>query len=668
MIFGLDIGTRTVIGTLGYMKEKKWHVLYHVCMAHEERAMLDGQVHDIEKVAHIVKRVKETLEMQVGSVLTKVNIAAAGRVLNTQMAYVSKNFEEMHEILAVDLQNIQVEGIDEAKHMLEAERKINASEYFCVGHTVINYFVDDYIISNPEGHKGEVLSAKILATFLPKSVVDSLYAVTDRVGLEVSHLTLEPIAAINAVIPENIRLLNLALVDIGAGTSDIAITKEGSVVAYGMIPMAGDEVTETLVHQYLVDFNTAEKMKQDMTQQDIVEYQDIIGLTSSIESEALKAYIEPVIKKLAQKIAKKILELNGRKATNAVFCIGGGSQMPGLIEHLADELKLPVQRVSLRLASQIPDVVYECEMTKGPEMITPVGIAMTAAMSAQQQFTKVTLNGDSVTLLNTKKLTVLDALLHAGIEHTDIFPSKGKTLMFKYNDERIRIKGSSGEPATLFLNNQIVSLEEPIKQDDELTIIYAKPGKDAKTQVKQYIASQEKMHLRINDEQTLLPMILVNGDVTEEAYAIQNGDTIEVIKISNLFELLKVLQMDIEEKVIEVNGLEVTGDYCLQEQDCILIKDKEILISNQAQDSAPLQVAIGQSEVSDLEEFMVKVNGERISLPPKETPYMFVNIFDYIDFDLSQPKGTIQLLLNGEKAAVTDLIKKGDEIEIYWQN
>lgn len=63
----------------------------------------------------------------------------------------------------------------------------------------------------------------------------------------------------------------------------------------------------------------------------------------------------------------------------------------------------------------------------------------------------------------------------------------------------------------------------------------------------------------------------------------------------------------------------------------------------------------------------VEVNGELIHLPPKETSYMFVNIFDFINFDLSQPKGTIQLLLNGEKAAVTDLIKRGDEIEIYWE-
>ena len=653
LVFGLDIGTRTVIGTLGYMKDKKWHVMHHVCMEHEERAMLDGQVHDIEKVAYIVNRVKETLEAKSNMSLTKVNIAAAGRVLNTQMAYVTKNFEELHEMMAIDLQNIQVEGIDAAKSMLEKEAKIKASEYFCVGHTVISYFVDDYMILNPEGHKGEVLSAKILATFLPKSVVDSLYAVTNRVGLEVSYLTLEPIAAINAVIPENIRLLNLALVDIGAGTSDIAITKEGSVAAYGMIAMAGDEVTEKLVHQYLVDFNTAEKMKHAMTELDQIEYEDIIGLSNTVSSEELRLCIEPTIKKLAQKIAKKILELNGRKATNAVFCIGGGSQMPGLIEHLATELMLPVQRVSLRLADQIPDVIYECEMTKGPEMITPLGIAMTAAVNVSQQFTKVKLNGESVILLNTKKLTVLDALLHAGVEHTHIFPTRGKTLMFKYNEERIRIKGGNGEVAVIFLNDQIVSLEEPIREGDEITLVYAKQGEDATVRLKQYIDKDEELHVTIDGQEMTLPLVFVNGDLCTYDYSVQEGDSIQIIKIHTVFELLNRLQMNTEEKIVEVNGSEVSGNYYLQDQDRIRLRNKQNVVED-------------KEEI--IETITIKINGEWIHLPTKETSYMFANIFDFIDFDLSQPKGTIQLLLNGENAAVTDLIKKGDEIEIYWEN
>lgn len=91
--------------------------------------------------------------------------------------------------------------------------------------------------------------------------MDGLYAAVGMAGLTVANMTLEPIAAINVAIPENYRLLNIALVDIGAGTSDISVTRDGSIIAYGMIPLAGDEITELIVQSYLVDFNTAEQIK-----------------------------------------------------------------------------------------------------------------------------------------------------------------------------------------------------------------------------------------------------------------------------------------------------------------------------------------------------------------------------------------------------------------------
>ena len=134
------------------------------------------------------------------------------------------------------------------------------NQYYCVGYSVINYYLNGYMISKLTGHKGKTAGAEILATFLPLTVVDSLYSVVNRTGLEVSSLTLEPIAAINVAIAPDLRLLNLALVDIGAGTSDIALTKEGSVFAYAMAPIAGDEITERISQQYLVDFATAEKI------------------------------------------------------------------------------------------------------------------------------------------------------------------------------------------------------------------------------------------------------------------------------------------------------------------------------------------------------------------------------------------------------------------------
>ena len=88
----------------------------------------------------------------------------------------------------------------------------------------------------------------------------ALYSAVELAGLKVANMTLEPIAAIRVAIPEKFRLLNIAMIDVGAGTSDISITNDGSIVAFGMIPCAGDSLTEMIARKCLIDFATAEEV------------------------------------------------------------------------------------------------------------------------------------------------------------------------------------------------------------------------------------------------------------------------------------------------------------------------------------------------------------------------------------------------------------------------
>ena len=81
LVFGLDIGTRNVVGTVGYRTEDQFIVTAQYIMQHDTRAMLDGQIHDIGRVSGTIRKVKEQLEKQIGKTLTEVCIAAAGRVL-----------------------------------------------------------------------------------------------------------------------------------------------------------------------------------------------------------------------------------------------------------------------------------------------------------------------------------------------------------------------------------------------------------------------------------------------------------------------------------------------------------------------------------------------------------------------------------------------------------
>ena len=218
---------------------------------HETRSMLDGQIHDIGRVGRTIQKVKESLEGQTEAKLSEVCIAAAGRVLKTEEITIDYEYPEESVVTAEDIHNLELMGVEEAQKKLNKENDTKF-RFYCVGYSVVRYYLNEDPISNLESHKAEKITADIIATFLPEDVVDGLYSAVGAAGLEVANLTLEPIAAINIAIPEAFRLLNIALVDVGAGTSDISITRDGSIIAYGMIPHAGDELTELIVQHYLV--------------------------------------------------------------------------------------------------------------------------------------------------------------------------------------------------------------------------------------------------------------------------------------------------------------------------------------------------------------------------------------------------------------------------------
>jgi cell division protein FtsA len=308
-VFGLDIGTRNVVGTVGYRDGKDFRVVAQYMVEHDTRAMLDGQIHDIGRVGETIREVKAALEKQADVVLTDVCIAAAGRVLKTVTTNIEFEFEEETVVTGEHVHTLDLLGVDKAQSIL-SEKNDTKYKFYVVGYTTVKYFLNDEIFSNLVNHKAEKIGEEIIVTFLPEDVVDGLYSAVGLAGLEVANLTLEPIAAINIAIPESFRMLNIALVDVGAGTSDISITRDGSIIAYGMIPLAGDELTEVLVQNYLVDFNTAEQIKRDSGEADEITYEDIMGISHTVTAEEVWKVLEHVIEKITTDVSAKIKELN----------------------------------------------------------------------------------------------------------------------------------------------------------------------------------------------------------------------------------------------------------------------------------------------------------------------------------------------------------------------
>ena len=111
-VFGLDIGTRNVIGTVGYRTDNdEFIVVAQYIKQHDTRAMLDGQIHDIGKVAKTISVVKRELEQQIGQPLTEVCIAAAGRVLKTVTTHVEYEYAEETVVTGEDIHTLNLLGI-----------------------------------------------------------------------------------------------------------------------------------------------------------------------------------------------------------------------------------------------------------------------------------------------------------------------------------------------------------------------------------------------------------------------------------------------------------------------------------------------------------------------------------------------------------------------------
>lgn len=567
-VFGLDIGTRNVVGIVGYQTDdKEFVVTAQYVREHETRAMLDGQIHDIGRVAKTIKEVKDELEKQTGQPLEEVCIAAAGRVLKTVTTHVEYEYAQESVVTGEDVHTLNLLGIEKAQ---EALKEVNDTSYkfYCVGYSTVKFFLNDEVFISLEGHKANKIGEDIIVTFLPEDVVDGLYAAVGQAGLSVANMTLEPIAAINVAIPENYRMLNIALVDVGAGTSDISITRDGSIIAYGMIPHAGDEMTEVIVQHFLVDFNMAESIKLQSTTSDTVTYKDIMSIEHTIPAQDVWDVAAPVVDNIAQEVSAKIRELNGDKTVSACFVVGGGGKIHGFTEKLAEDLDLPEERVALRGEEVLGDVTFEQEdIKKDPLLVTPIGICLNY-YDQRNNFIMVRFNGERIKLYDNNRLTIVDAALQAGFSNDELFPKRGTPINFTVNGVARLVRGEAGEGAVVTMNGKPASINTPLEPNSEIVIEPSKAGEAAVYKISQLDEyNHSVITFVINGRKVSCPrFVQVNGRLEPEDYSIRENDVIETRNYYTVRQIAQFMDLVIDtDQMIFVNNEEADLDTLVYE-------------------------------------------------------------------------------------------------------
>ena len=567
-VFGLDIGTRNVVGTVGYQNDdKEFVVAAQYVREHETRAMLDGQIHDIGRVAKTIKEVKDELEKQTGQPLEEVCIAAAGRVLKTVTTHVEYEYAQESVVTGEDIHTLNLLGIEKAQ---EALKEVNDTSYkfYCVGYSTVKFFLNDEVFISLDGHKANKIGEDIIVTFLPEDVVDGLYAAVGQAGLSVANMTLEPIAAINVAIPENYRMLNIALVDVGAGTSDISITRDGSIIAYGMIPHAGDELTEVIVQHFLVDFNMAEHIKLQSTTSDKVTYKDIMSIEHTIPAEDVWEVVAPVVDNIAHEVSAKIIELNGDKTVSACFVVGGGGKIHGFTEELAENLDLPQERVALRGEEVLGEVIFEQEdITKDPLLVTPIGICLNY-YDQRNNFIMVRFNGERIKLYDNNRLTIVDAALQAGFPNDELFPKRGTPINFTVNGVARLVRGEAGEGAVVTMNGKPASINTPLEPNSEIVIEPSTAGEAAVYKISQLDEyNHSVITFVINGRRVSCPrFVQVNGRLEPEDYSIKENDVIETRNYYTVRQIAQFMDLVIDtDQMIYVNNEEANLDTLVYE-------------------------------------------------------------------------------------------------------
>ena len=722
--FVLDIGTRFVRGLIcqalpgaGIGGASAVRIMEAEVIEHETRSMRAGQIHDIDKVSKVVRAIAQRLEYRLGknyqdahAVLSKVAVAVAGRNLLTRRGKAEHIRAEISPVSSDNIKHLELMAVQNALESIDTE-----ADYYCVGYTSCGYWLDGEEISSLLDHRGTKISCETLVTLLPRQVLEAMFEACGKADLEIDYLTLEPIAALEATMTEGMRSLDTILVDIGAGTSDIAVMSRGRVQAYGMVPMAGDSLTDALCSDLLMDFNEAERIKRKvgepelLSQNTIVEFRDIFGRTQQKPARELFAKLRPAVSALAARISEEIKKLSTIRGGNfAVILVGGGSLTPMLEQDMAEASGIAPSRVGKRPVGMNHDIEDMTGALGGPDSATVAGIAMLQARRAGLSLTHLTLNEKRITMVNAdRNPTVLSVLLSNGIGIRQIYGRPGLAQTVTLNGELITLKGERPQPASLELNGEKVTFEALVKEGDRLVFFPALDGADA---VRKLIDIVPQEYITFNGARRPMPMRLtVSGTPASPEAAVVDRSVVNFEYISVLNEALESLGIDkalADEKgiTVEVNGQYVTlrsNRYALRHNRC------DIAIENDARiapnDEIEFKLLDPQWKIEDIvtppvcgKELRVRINGEERIIPGgkgiifqngkevqadhllkdgdvirtvagKDCDAVMVDVFRYISIDPNQQIGKrMRLLLNDQESQYTTPLPENADIKVLF--
>lgn len=376
MIVGLDIGTSKVVAVVGEVDVEGVIEVVGIG-SHPSRGMKKGVVVDIESTVNAIQRAVEEAELMAGCQIHSVYVGIAGSHIRSMNSHGIVAIKE-GEVVQADVERV----LDAAQAVaIPADQK------------VLHVLPQEYLIDNqggikePLGMSGVRLEAKVHLVTCAVNAAQNIEKCIQRCGLEVDGIILEQLASSFSVITADERDLGVCIVDIGGGTSDIAIFTDGAIRHTGVIPIAGDQVTNDIAMALRTPTQHAEEIKIRyacaLTQ--LAGADETIKVPSvgdrpprDLSRQSLAEVVEPRYDELFTLIQAEIRRSGYEELIPAgVVLTGGTSKMEGAMELAEEIFHMPVRVGAPQYAQGLSDII------RNPIYATAVGLLIFGARDEQ---------------------------------------------------------------------------------------------------------------------------------------------------------------------------------------------------------------------------------------------------------------------------------------------
>jgi cell division protein FtsA len=378
LIVGLDIGTSKVVAIVGeIMPEDRLEVIG--IGSHPSKGLKKGVVVNIESTVHSIQRAVEEAELMAGCQIHSVYAGIAGshiRSLNS------------HGIVAIRDKEVTPHDV---------ERVIDAARAVAIpaDQKILHILPQEFLIDNqdgirePVGMSGVRLEAKVHMVTGAVSAAQNIIKCVRRCGLEVDDIILEQLASSYSVLTDDEKDLGICLVDIGGGTTDIAVFTEGSIRHTAVIPIAGDQVTNDIAVALRTPTQNAEdiKIKYACALTQLASAEESIEVPSvgdrpprKLARHTLAEVVEPRYEELLGLIQAELRRsgFEDRVAAGIVLT-GGSAKIEGLVELAEEVFHMPVRLGVPQYVTGLVDVV------RNPIYSTGVGLLLFGHQNRDQR-------------------------------------------------------------------------------------------------------------------------------------------------------------------------------------------------------------------------------------------------------------------------------------------